>query len=71
MALRGICIDTFAKDAVRDGLKLIKLKNVKDNKPDMMIRFDGGVLEMHCAYALRTDGMFSDNEIQKVIESGL
>ena len=55
---------------MRDGLKLIKLKNVKD-KPDMMIRFDGGVLEMHCAYALRSDGMFSDNEIQKVIESGL
>jgi len=70
MALRGICVDSFAKDAVRDGLKLIKLKNVKD-KPDMLIRFEGGVLEMHCAYALRTDGMFGDNEIQKVIENGL
>jgi len=70
MALRGICIDSFAKDAVRDGLKLVKLKNVKD-KSDMTIRFDGGVLEMHCAYALRTDGMFGDNEIQKVIENGL
>ena len=70
MALRGICIDSFARDAVRDGLKLVKLKNVKD-KSDMSIRFDGGVLEMHCAYALRTDGMFGDNEIQKVIESGL
>jgi hypothetical protein len=43
---------------------------VKD-KSDMMIRFDGGVLEMHCAYALRTDGMFGDNEIQKAIEKGL
>jgi hypothetical protein len=27
--------------------------------------FDGGVLEMHCAYALRTDGMFNDNEIRE------
>ncbi len=70
MALRGICIDGFAKDAVRDGLKLIKLKNVPD-KSKMLIRFEAGTLEMHCAYALRTDGMFSDNEIQKVIESGL
>jgi hypothetical protein len=26
---------------------------------------------MHCAYALRTHGMFGDNEIQKVIENGL
>ena len=70
MALRGICVDSFAKDAVRDGLKLIKLKNVKD-KAQMLIQFDGGVLQMHCAYALRTDGMFSDNEIQKVLEKGL
>jgi hypothetical protein len=70
MALRGICIDSFAKDAVRDGLKLIKLKNVKDQS-EMKIQFEGGVLEMHCAYALRSDGMISDNEIQKVIEKGL
>jgi hypothetical protein len=70
MALRGICVDSFAKDAVRDGLKLIKLKNVKD-KAQMLIQFKGGVLEMHCAYALRTDGMFGDNEIQKVLEAGL
>jgi hypothetical protein len=70
MALRGICCDNFAKDAVRDGLKLIKLKNVPD-KSHMLIRFEGGVLEMHCAYALKTDGMFSDIEIQKVLEKGL
>jgi len=70
MALRGICSDDFAKGAVRDGLKLIKLKNVKD-KPQMLIRFEGGVLEMHCAYALRTDGMFGDLEIQRVLEKGL
>jgi hypothetical protein len=37
----------------------------------MLMKFEGGVLEMHCAYALRTDGMFSDNEIQKTLEKGL
>jgi hypothetical protein len=70
MALRGICVDAFAKEAVRDGLKLVKLKNVKD-KSEMLIRFEGGTLDMHCAYALRTDGMFSDSEIQRVLEKGL
>jgi hypothetical protein len=70
MALRGICIDAFAKDAVKDGLKLIKLKNVKD-KADMLIKFENATLEMHCAYALRTDGMFSDGEIQRTLEKGL
>jgi hypothetical protein len=70
MALRTICRDDMGKSAVRDGLKQIKLKNVKD-KSAMRIGFQGGVLEMHCAYALRTDGMYSDNEICKVLEDNL
>ena len=64
MALRAICVDDMGREAVREGLKTVKLKNVK-SKDEMSISFDGGVLEMHCAYALRTDGMYSDNEIQK------
>lgn len=64
MALRTICVDDMGKEAVREGLKTIKLKNVKD-KSAKKISFDGGVLEMHCAYAQRTDGMFSDNEIRE------
>jgi hypothetical protein len=66
MALRTICIDDLGKEAVREGLRLIKLKNVK-NKDDMSISFDDGVLEMHCAYALRTDGMYSDAEIRDLL----
>ena len=70
MALRVICCDDLGKEAVQEGLKLIKLKNVK-SKEDMQISFGGGVLEMHCAYALRTDGMYSDNEIREVLMKGL
>jgi hypothetical protein len=66
MALRTICLDDMGKEAVREGLKLVKLKNVKDRSA-MSISFEGGVLEMHCAYALRTDGMYSDNEIRDVL----
>ena len=66
MALRTICMDDMGKEAVREGLKLVKLKNVKD-KADMAISFEGGVLEMRCAYALRTEGMFSDGEIRDVL----
>src|ERR1700755_2216192 len=43
MALRTICIDDMGKEAVREGLRLIKLKNVKD-KSDMRIAFADGVL---------------------------
>jgi hypothetical protein len=70
MALRVICQDDMGKEAVRDGLKLIKLKNVKD-KSAMKMTFDGGVLEMHCAYAMKTDGMYSDNEIRELLVAKL
>ena len=70
MALRAICLDDMGKEAVRDSLNLIKLRNVKD-KSAMKINFDGGILEMHCAYALRTDGMYSDNEIREVLMAKL
>src|SRR3982750_297888 len=66
MALRTICIDDMGKEAVREGLRLIKLKNVKD-KDEMSISFEDGVLEMHCAYAQRTDGMYSDAQIRDLL----
>jgi hypothetical protein len=70
MALRVICQDDMGKEAVRNGLKKIKLKNVKD-KSTMKMAFEGGTLEMHCAYALRTDGMFSDNQIRELLVAKL
>jgi len=66
MALRVICQDDLGKEAVCEGLKTIRLKNVK-SKADMKMTFEAGVLEMHCAYALRTDGMFSDNDIRALL----
>lgn len=70
MAFRGICIDQLGKDSLKAVIKTIKLKNVKDKK-DMKISFSGGVLEMQLAYALHTEGMYSDNQIQKVLEAGI
>jgi hypothetical protein len=70
MALRVICMDEMGKAAVRDGLKVVRLKNVKDVK-DVSIQFAGGVLAMQCAYAQGTSGMISDNEIRQVLEKGL
>ena len=66
MALRSICQDEMGKEAVREGLKLVKLKNVK-TKEEVSMTFEKGVLEMHCAYALRTDGMIRDNDIYQFL----
>ena len=70
MALRVICQDDLGKQAVREGLKAIRLKNV-NSKGEMKMTFESGVLEMHCAYALRTDGMFSDSDIRALMVDGL
>jgi len=70
MALRTICRDAMGKEAVRDGLKLVKLKNV----PDAAMRklsFESGVLEMTCSYAHRLDGAFPDQEICSLLTSKL
>ena len=70
MALRAICLDEMGKEAVREGLQLVRLRNVKD-KADMQMMFKEGVLEMRCAYALRTGGMFSDGEIRELLMKNL
>lgn len=70
MALRVICQDDMGKEAVRESLKKVQLKNVK-TRDQMSLTFAGGVLAMHCAYAQRTDGMFSDNEIRSLLEKNL
>ena len=70
MALRVICQDDMGKQAVRDGLKLVKLKNVTDGA-SKKISFDGGVLEMHVWYSQGASGMFSDGEIRQLLEKNL
>lgn len=70
MALRTICLDDIGKEAVREGLKLIKLKNVADSD-NRFIAFNEGVLEMHCAYAQGTSGMIGDSEIRDALMAKL
>lgn len=38
-----------------------------NDKAAMRIAFDGGVLDMQCAYALGAGGMFGDGEIRDVL----
>lgn len=70
MALRTICVDDLGTEAVREGLTRVRLRNVTD-VADKHIGFADGVLEMHCAYAQGTSGMFSDGEIREVLVAGL
>ncbi len=70
MALRVICQDDLGKEAVRAGLKKVRLRNVKD-RADIKMTFEQGVLEMHCAYALGASGMIGDGEISAFLTQKL
>lgn len=70
MALRMICMDELGKEAVREGLKSIKLMNVKEAAAKKL-SFEGGVLEMQCAYAQGLSGAFSDGEIRELLTQKL
>ena len=70
MAMRYLNPDQTVKDAIKEGLKVIRLKNVKEKK-DMKISMSGGVLEMHCAYGQRLDGIYKATEIEKIVKQGL
>ena len=70
MALRVICADEMGKEAVREGLKLIRLTNVKDPSA-MQLSFADGVLSMSCAYAMGASGMHSDGAIRELLIKSL
>jgi len=61
-----ICQDDMGKEAVRESIRKVKLKNVAKAE-EKSLAFVDGTLEMHCAYALRTEGMRSDGEIREFL----
>ena len=70
MALRIICQDDMGKEAIRETVKKIKLKNVK-GIGEKSLGFADGALDMQCAYAQKMDGAFSDNEIRELLMKNL
>ena len=70
MALRVICSDDLGKEAVRDSVKKVRLRNVKSVE-DKALAFTKGTLEMSCAYAAGLDGAFSDDEIRELLLGNL
>ena len=70
MALRVICQDDLGKEAVRGGLRKVRLRNVKD-RSEIGMTFDQGVLAMQCAYAQGASGMIGDGEISALLTQKL
>jgi hypothetical protein len=70
MALRMICQDEMGREAVREGLRCVRLRNVAE-PAQRHIGFEGGVLDLHNAFAHGTQGMHSDGVIRDALLAGL
>lgn len=67
-AMRSICRDEVGKEAVREGIKKVKVKNV-DDPAKKKVTLSGGVVEYFAAWG--KSGYFTDSEIISVLEKGL
>lgn len=66
MALRVICSDDLGKEAVRDALKKVTIKNV-GSVDTKSLGFADGTLQIACCYNQGLTGAFSDNEIRELL----
>ncbi len=69
-AFRVVCKDDLGKEAIRDGIKKVVLKNVGEIE-GKALSFDDGVLALACAFAQSPRGRFGYKEIQTLLESKL
>lgn len=66
-ALRVVCIDALGKEAIREQLKTIVVRNVAD-PAQKSITLEGSTLKVQSAFAKGAEGAFTDREMQLAIE---
>jgi hypothetical protein len=65
-AFRGVCTDDLGRQAVREGVKKVVLKNMAEIG-QKALGFQDGVLSLCCAFAQSPGGRFTDGEIAKLL----
>lgn len=70
MAMRTLCVDAMAKDAIKDSLKTIRIKNVK-SEGERGMGLAGGVLDLKYSYGQGLSGACSDGEIYRTLVKSL
>ncbi len=69
-AFRMIGTDDLGKEALREAVKKVVLKNAKDEK-DKKLAMDAGVLTVTCAFAQSPGGRFTHDQIRDFLVSKL
>lgn len=68
-AVRDVCNDDFAKEAMKDGFKLIRVKNL-DSADGKIISFSDGALGLETKWE-DFGSIFTPGDIKQAIEAGL
>jgi hypothetical protein len=66
MALRTICIDDLGRQAVREGLKSVRVLNVQD-AAQRALRFDDGVLTLAAPWGRGAEALHRDADIRDAL----
>jgi len=70
-AFKNICIDDMGKEAIRDGVKRVVLKKVKDIS-EMKQTFENGVLEIHALWeGSGWEGYPNEEKMRTMMENAL
>lgn len=70
-AIEAICRDEIGKKALKTGLKKYKVKNITDPQKKKL-SFEGGVLKIEAAFGADwSEGVFTEAEIQELMEDKL
>ncbi len=70
MAMRTLCVDAMAKDAINDSLKTIRIKNVK-TEGERGMALAGGVLDLKYSYGQGLSGACNDQDIYNMLVKSL
>jgi hypothetical protein len=68
-ALRVVCVDELGKEAVRDGINRVVVRNVQEGNAS--ITLEKGVVTLSCAFKRGSDGCLTDLQIARALEKAL
>jgi hypothetical protein len=71
-ALKAITFDNMGKEALKEGLKQVIIKNTSDYYSPSYFKFEGGTLTIdHTPYSNQGDVKDQTDAIKKILEKGL
>ncbi|MDR7128818.1 hypothetical protein J2X69_001150 [Algoriphagus sp. 4150] len=72
-AFKGLCADSFGKEAVQENINSITVDNIPEEGADTQksLILEGGVFKIKASYGGHYSGFFTDDTIREYLENAL